>query len=372
VHQRLPKRRSEAQLVMDSRLGAHVDGVPVTLEAGASLLDACDAAGRYVPRLCFHPAAGLGGKDGGFYAECGLCLVRTADGAARLACCTELTDGESVCTDDSELRRLRSERLAGLLARHPHVCLSCPDRDGCSRDQCVHGNPPDSRCCDQLGHCEFAKLVEFIDPQVLIARRAVSLPRSADIEGRIRREPGLCVACGRCVRICSTSAEAGDALEMSEVARPRQVTLRESGCTFCGLCVLVCPTGALTAPGAAGATWLASRRERHGLVVQALPPEEQKLRIPDDVSTVPAAPGVYTLLETSGEILRIAGVSDLAGALGKALQEPATAGASWFRFEVEPLYTQRETELLARYVHDHGHLPSGNDLGDDLFDDDLD
>ena len=62
-----------------------------------------------------------------------------------------------------------------------------------------------------------------VDPQVLIPRRAVSVPRVATVEGRIRREPGLCVACGRCVRVCSTFGEAGDALELAGRRRcPKQ------------------------------------------------------------------------------------------------------------------------------------------------------
>jgi predicted molibdopterin-dependent oxidoreductase YjgC len=348
---------------------AYVDGVRVGLEAGASLLKACDAAGRYVPRLCFHPAVGAGREVGGSRTECGLCVVHVADGSTVLACCAEVTEGAEVCTDDSELRRLRAERLAALLARHPHVCLSCPDREGCSRDQCVHGNAPEARCCDQLGHCEFGRLVAFVDPHLLIPRRAVLVPRSATVEGRIRREPGLCVACGRCVKACSTFAEAGDALEMSEVARPKTGTLRGSGCTFCGLCVLLCPTGAITAPGAVGASWLAARRKEHQLLGQVLPPDELRLRIPADVSSLPGAAGVLTLLDATGAVLRIMGVADLARGLDRALGEPAGAHTTWFRYEVEPLYTQRETELLAQYVREHGHLPAGNDLGDDLFDD---
>jgi predicted molibdopterin-dependent oxidoreductase YjgC len=371
VHRGLPGRRPAAQLVMGGSVVAYVDGFAVTVEAGLSLLDACDAAGRYVPRLCSHPAVGLGCEGETSCRECGLCVVRMADGSTVRACATEVIDGATVSTEDPGLRQERAERLADMLARHPHVCLSCPDREGCSRDQCVQGNAPEARCCDELGRCELGRLVSFIDPQALIPRRALSVPRTATLEGRIRREPGLCVSCGRCVRICTTVADAGKALEMAEVAQPKQVTLRESGCTFCGLCVLVCPTGALTAPGAAGAGWLASRREKHGLVVQVMPPGEPRLKIPEDVSSAPTAAGVFTLLDASGEVLRVTGVADLVHGLAKALEEPTAATARWFRYEVEPLYTQRETELLSQYARAHGHLPIGNDLGDDLFADDF-
>ncbi len=346
----------------------------MTVQAGRTLLDACDAAARYVPRLCFHAAVGCGCTHDADCATCGLCAVRLADGSVALACCTEANDGDRVSTDDPELRRLRAERLAVFLARHPHVCLSCPEREGCSRDQCLYGHPKEARCCDELGRCELGKLVAFVDPQVLIPRRAVSVSRCATVEGRVRREPGLCVGCGRCVRICSHSREAGDALEMvGEVALPKGGTLRDSGCTFCGLCVLFCPTGALTALGSAGAAWLAARRERHRLPLQVLPPSgERQFRIPEGLAAVPAQAGVLTLLDGSGDVLRIAGVPDLAQAVAGVLAEVATSGAAWLRFEVQPLYTQRETELLAQYVRDYGQLPRGNDLGDDLFADDLD
>lgn len=448
-------------MVTSTMLTLTVDGVPVTGASGATVLEACDRAGHYVPRLCSAPGsscctrccscagsaeAAADGTPGSGPAvsepgdlgqappspapgppPCGLCAVRLADGETVLACATVVGVGMEVTTDDPGLRALRLERLAPLLARHPHICLTCPDRDGCARDECRFGVPLEARCCDQFGHCEFGRLVSYVDPEERVARRAVAAPRDASIEGRIRREPGLCVGCGRCVTICSTSPDAGDALEMRQaadavvprgiaargimgppvtpglvtpgpitpgpmiaaepagapawVASPREDTLRASGCTLCGQCVLVCPAGALTvSPGPQGQAWLEGRRKRYPALAPVLPPDPWLPLDAGSLAAVPAVAGVFQVAEPDGRVVRIAGVADLREGLAEVLagktaaaggSEAAAAGGLRFRFEPAPLYTERESELLARFAQEHGHLPPGNDLADDLFDDDL-
>lgn len=354
----------------------HVDGVRVQVEAGSPILAACDAAGRYVPRLCCYPD--LEHHASG---DCGLCVVRLKDGTTAPACATQVGPSMEVTTDDPGLRAMRRERLGAILARHPHICLSCPDRDGCARDECSYGVPPEARCCEEFGRCELAAVVGWIDENLEVPRTSIAVPREAVVEGRIRREPGLCVGCGRCVTVCEISSEAGRALEMIPVAdsttasvmvaRPRQGTLRASGCTFCGQCVLVCPSGALTAPGEAGMRWLEGRCERSGLAARPLPPQRWQRFNADGELGVAQDAGVLTLFDCEGEVVRISGVCDLRRALVDALAEEACANVAWFQVEVEPLFTQRESELLARYAQAKGHLPPGNDLGDDLFSDDL-
>lgn len=380
-----------------------VDGESVTIGADATILDACDAAGRYVPRLCHYPgfaccatrcvgadatagsgaedvAESVAGRELGPWTECGLCAVRLADGSEALACATTAAPGMVITTDDPALRAARLERLAPIIARHPHSCLSCPDRDGCSRDECTYGIPPQARCCAELGRCELGKVVAFVDAGLVLPRRPVTVSRDAVTEGRIRREMGLCVGCGRCVRVCESAPEAGRALEMTigadvngvtaAAARPKKDSLRASGCTFCGQCVLVCPAGALTAPGVTGARWLEGRRERSRLATSVLPPERRRPFTRDAVATAPDEAGVLQLLDRAGQVLRISGVADLRLALTEALADPASAETAFFQVDLDPLYTQRESELLARYAQEKGHLPPGNVVDDDLFADD--
>jgi ferredoxin len=217
--------------------------------------------------------------------------------------------------------------------------------------------------------------------------------RATSTEGRIRREPGLCLGCGRCVTVCTVSPAAGRALRLTRVedatpirpdempplslhrggflAVPRKDSLRASGCTFCGQCVMVCPTGALTAPGESGSRWLEGWRKRTGLLPPVLPPDPWRPLTAAELATVPTVPGVLFLADVSGRILRIGGVADLSRSIVLVLAEPACATACSFRIEPAPLFTQRESELLARFAQEQGHLPPGNDLGDDLFADNL-
>ena len=394
-----------------------VDGATVSVPDGATVLAACDAAGRYVPRLCSYPGLGSPCELG---VSCGLCVVRLDDAENRgpdrgsgphpgsatvLACSSPARPGLEVTTQSPELRAARLARLAAVLSRHPHICLSCPDRDGCTREECTFGIPKEARCCSEFGRCELGKVVAHADPGVELPRRGVAAPRDSWEEGRIRWEPGLCVGCGRCVVVCSSSGAAGDALRLAWVeaaapegasaggeaagdaadspggaaprsggrwqAVPKAVSLRASGCTFCGQCVMVCPAGAVTAPGEAGARWLEGWRKRTGLALPVLPPGAWRLLTDAELATLPRGPGVFVLADNAGRIVRISGVADLSRGVAFAAAEPACREACRFLVEPAALFTQRESELLARFAQAHGHLPPGNDLGDDLFSDDL-
>jgi NADPH-dependent glutamate synthase beta subunit-like oxidoreductase len=99
-----------------------------------------------------------------------------------------------------------------------------------------------------------------------------------------------------------------------------------------------------------------------------LAPKQESLLVLDDatVEAVPAVEGVYQLLDEERNVIAIRGVMNLRDSLQELLDDGA--GARYFTYEVEPMFTRRESELLQQYMAEHGELPSGGDDDlDDLF-----
>jgi len=271
-----------------------VNGTECPFEEGDTVLAAALRAGIYIPNLCHHPdlpppdatrrdavvyrgvsplqggsrpAAPGGRAEGrpapeeaevgsatwsGDWSGCGLCVVEISgvDEPVR-ACVTQARDGMEVFTDSERVAELRRRNLAALLATHPHACLSCAEREGCTRVTCSLNVPVEERCCELLGKCELQKVAEYVGiPPDTPKFKHPGLP-VLDDEPLFRVDYNLCIACGRCVRACNDLRQVG-ALGSVEidgravVGHLGQGGLRESECRFCGACVEVCPTGALT------------------------------------------------------------------------------------------------------------------------------
>lgn len=231
-----------------------VDGKEIEAPAGASLLNAALNAGVYIPALCAHPdlppANQRGAGDGG----CNLCMIEVEgeDGLSK-ACSRPVEAGLVVKTQSADIQKVRQSGLAKVLGPHPHVCLTCPQREGCSRTTCSFGNPVETRCCSIFSNCELRKVGDFIGiPGNTPAYKPASLPVITD-EPFFDRDYNLCIDCRRCLVACNDIRGVG-CLEIKETETPQGIrtwvgtiapTLIESGCTFCQACVVVCPTGAL-------------------------------------------------------------------------------------------------------------------------------
>ncbi|MDO8706594.1 MAG: FAD-dependent oxidoreductase [Sulfuricaulis sp.] len=232
-----------------------IDGRKVDVPAGASVLNAAAHLGVYIPALCAHPDLPPALQRGAGDAGCNLCLIEIeGEPGLHKSCSLTVSQGLRVKTQSAEIVAARQANLATLLARHPHVCLTCPQREGCSRSQCSYGNPPETRCCTIFSSCELRKISDFIG----IANTTPNykhdfLPVVKD-EPFFDRDYNLCIDCRRCLVACNDIRGVG-CLEVKTVDTPQgrrsyvgtiAPTLIESGCKFCQACVTVCPTGALT------------------------------------------------------------------------------------------------------------------------------
>jgi len=252
-----------------NRIKLTIDNKEIEVDKGKTVLQAAQGAGIYIPALCAHPdlppAPGLkaasviylGGKpyhssDPNMeFQGCRLCVVEV-EGMKDLptSCNLPAAEGMVVHTNTPRVQELRRENLKAILLKHPHACLTCKQREGCSPfESCPNSIPVKERCCSKLGYCELQAVVEFIGLKESIPRYIFKdLPIKKD-EPLFTQDYNLCIGCTRCVRVCKDFRDIGALGFINRdgeiIAGPIAKTLSESGCKFCGACVEVCPTGAL-------------------------------------------------------------------------------------------------------------------------------
>ncbi len=224
-----------------------INGVTVWVKYGATILEAAQNAGIYIPTLCYHPSLPSDGS-------CGLCMVEVEGQADYLlACNTPVSEGMIVHTRTPGLESRQREVLKRILAHHPCGCLICWRRERCKpSDICLRNVAVTQRCvlCPNNKNCELQRVAEYIGLGTdEFAYSWRDLPVYED-NPFFDRDYNLCISCGRCVRMCR-DVRGIEAIKMIETKTGKipspsdDKSLSTSGCRLCCACVDVCPTGAL-------------------------------------------------------------------------------------------------------------------------------
>jgi len=353
-----------------------IDDTRVSAQEGWTILEAATEAGVYIPALCAYPGLpsahhmkarttifrdGKPSKNtnlGKGFEGCQLCVVEVAGKGITLACNTPGSDGLVVLTNTLPVQRLRRENLARILAKHPHTCLVCPQREGCDTLLCSYNVPREERCCWKFDNCELGKVAQYIG---LKGDGEVYIPRNLPIVSNdlILFDHNLCIGCLRCLRVCQGiqgESALGFIYQDGEViVGTIGPSLKESGCKSCGACIEVCPSGALKDKVAVKAKRERARKLK--ILPPILPPQEW-LRLTEMLATVPEKEGVYQLLDGQKRVIHIKGTMNLFQELKEQLE--TNGKACYFRYEEEPMYTRRESELIQQYLQQHGELPFQN------------
>lgn len=200
-----------------------IDGIPVQVPQGTSLLAAARTAGIRIPTLC-HLA------DLSPEGACRMCIVKVSGQKNLVAACVfPATAGLEVETHTPEILADRRMILELLLANHPTDCLAC----------------------NHNLQCELQSLAaELGVRQVRFQGKKRSYPLD-DGNPFWVRDNEKCILCGRCVRtcqelqVCNVLDFAGRGFD-TKLTPAFDTTMDQSECVFCGACVSACPTGALS------------------------------------------------------------------------------------------------------------------------------
>ncbi|MFC1949486.1 FAD-dependent oxidoreductase, partial [Chloroflexota bacterium] len=247
-----------------------IDETEVAVDEGTTVLNAALQAGIYIPHICSHPdlppfesltpaqtiyrgKTGIKNKKPDMEFEgCHLCMVEIEGmGVLQRACSTPVTEGMVVSTTTPEAEAFRRDRLMFIMAKHPHACLTCAQREGCARFPCSTNVPEKERCCPKFGNCELQRIAEYIGVKPETPRYVFQDIPVLSEEPLFERDYNLCIGCTRCIRICR-EVRGVEALDFVFDDEGRVVvgtvgpTPDESACRFCTACVGVCPTSALT------------------------------------------------------------------------------------------------------------------------------
>ncbi|MBL8480658.1 MAG: (2Fe-2S)-binding protein [Rhodocyclaceae bacterium] len=101
-----------------------LDGEDIPCRPGQTVIQAAQAAGRYIPHLCWHP-------DYAPHGSCKLCLVK-ADGRSVAACTVEARPGMQVENRTPEIDDQRRRLLNMLFVEGNHFCPSCEKSGNCT------------------------------------------------------------------------------------------------------------------------------------------------------------------------------------------------------------------------------------------------
>ncbi len=203
-----------------------IDGVPVTVPAGTSIMRAAMEGGIEIPKLCATDMLDA-------FGSCRLCLVEIEGRNGTPASCTTLAeDGLVVHTASERLGRLRKGIMELYVSDYPINALPRGANGG----------------ADPL--LQTAADVGLTDVRYGFDGERHRNPGVDQSNPYFAFDPAKCIVCSRCVRACD-EVQGTFALSITGRGFASMVTAGtdepfvESECVSCGACVQACPTGAL-------------------------------------------------------------------------------------------------------------------------------
>ncbi|HEY2711991.1 MAG TPA: molybdopterin-dependent oxidoreductase [Chthoniobacterales bacterium] len=182
-------------------VNVQINGVWHPFPKGTRVIEACQQAGHFVPRYCYHKKLTAPGN-------CRMCLIEMGmpkmgpdrkpslgeDGKPEISwmprpqicCATDVSEGLGVRTNSPLVEEYRRGVMEFLLINHP---LDCP-------------------ICDQAGECRLQEFsIEYGRQDSRFLENKVKKPKNVEVGPRVTLDDERCILCSRCIRFCKEIAK---------------------------------------------------------------------------------------------------------------------------------------------------------------------
>src|SRR5687768_14795858 len=201
-------------------LEIEIDGTQMEVADGATVMDAVNQAGIYVPHFCYHKKLSIA-------ANCRMCLVQVEKAPKPLpACATPVTNGMKVHTHTAQAVDAQKGVMEFLLINHP---LDCP-------------------ICDQGGECQLQDLAVGYGGSGSRYEEDKRVVVNKNLGPLISTDMTRCIHCTRCVRF---GQEIAGVMELGMIGRGEHAEIitfvgKTVDSELSGNVIDLCPVGALT------------------------------------------------------------------------------------------------------------------------------
>src|SRR6266540_3837689 len=197
-----------------------IDGRETEVRSGATVMDAANGLGIYIPHFCYHKKLSIA-------ANCRMCLVQIEKAPKpQPACATPVGEGMKVFTRSDYARDAQNGVMEFLLINHP---LDCP-------------------ICDQGGECQLQDLAVGYGKSASRYTEEKRVVLNKNLGPLIATDMTRCIHCTRCVRF---GQERAGIMELGMIGRGEHAEIiafvgKTVDSELSGNVIDLCPVGALT------------------------------------------------------------------------------------------------------------------------------
>ena len=220
-----------------------IDGTEISGRPGQTIMEAADAAGVYIPRLCDHE--GLRHQGG-----CRVCTVKAA--GRSVAACTQPAAPDLVVESETpHINKLRRDLVEMLFHEGNHLCP----------------------ICEASGNCELQAMAYRLDMTEVTKFPYLEPCREVDAtHPDIALDTNRCISCGRCIRasqdvdLKGVFGYVGRGIHRRVEVNGTDLAHTDAEITDNAVSADVCPVGCIIRKRVGFATPIGEREFDHGLI----------------------------------------------------------------------------------------------------------